>query len=602
MSCIRLLVKTWILLVFIISLVFPPSVTAEPNVKNVIHYPENPFSFDEITVYVELNDTSNITAVKLLYCQIEPVYGCYPDILNLTLGDNNTYSIAITRDLSGVTLLGLNFTVSYIDGSKEFSPIGGQEYHYININTSDDGGTTPPCPTEGNLAMQVLIVILIIILVFLVVKHIKREDKTKPMNKKIQAVILVVFILIFVILAALFLTPGEVKKAPEFTLTDIDGNTFNLTDFRGKVVLLDMMSIPCKGCKIVEKNLKEIYPDFKDEVVFISVDILVDDTDIMLQDYRETHDINWTIARDTDDMILKYSAELIPKIIIINGDGYATFEGEVEEVSTLKKELNDAISGEAEAIAIQEASYVSLAILAGFAFFFSPCAFPMLPGYLAYYLKKGSEEGGKIPLRRAAMAGTISALGIIIVSLILGVVVIFAGTSILEGVAVLGLVVGVILIVLGGLLLTPFQYWKIVRPFQALWAKLRSIGKKKPKEGEVGAAGVSTTPGGGSGFYGGLFLYGLGYGAAAAGCTAPIFIAVLISALSAGLVFGLSVLILYNMVAAVLMISITITIAHFGAGAAQKLSQYTEVIKKISGAVLIVVGIYLLWIYFTTAS
>lgn len=590
-----------VLSIFILFIFLLPNVGAEPNVLEVTHYPEEPFSFDEISVYVVVNDTSNISEIRVLYCQIEPIYGCYPDLLDMILGENNTYTTTITRDLSDVELLGLNITVTYIDGSKEYSPSEGEDYFYINIKTIEDGDTTGPCPTATNLAMQVLIVILIVVLVFIIVKHFNRRDKTQHMSKKIQAVILVIFILIFIILAALFMTPGEVKKAPEFTLTDIDGNTFNLTDFEGKVVLLDMMSIPCKGCKIVEKNLQEIYPEYKDEVVFISVDILVDDTDQILQDYRESHNINWTIARDTDDMILKYRAELIPKIIIIDGDGFATFEGEVEDVGTLKKELNDAISGEAEAIAIQEASYISLAILAGFAFFFSPCAFPMLPGYLAYYLKKGSEEGAKIPLRRAAMAGTISAGGIIIVSLILGVVVIFAGTSILEGVAVLGLVVGVILIVLGGLLLTPFQYWKIVRPFQALGAKLRGVGKKKPIEEEV-SAGVSATPQGGSGFYGGLFLYGLGYGAAAAGCTAPIFIAVLISALSAGLVFGLSVLFLYNLVAAILMISITVAIAHFGAGAAQKLSQYTEVIKKISGAVLIVVGIYLLWIYFTTAG
>lgn len=598
----RFATKYLVLSMFILGSILLPNAWADPNVIEVSHYPEEPFYYDEITVTVVVNDTSNITEIKLLYCQIEPIYGCYPDLLNLTLGENNTYSTVITRDLSKVELLGLNFTVLYTDGSKEYSPIGGEDYHYVDINITGTQSTSAPCPTESNLAMQILIIILIIILVFIVVKHTTRKDKSKHMNKKLQAVILVIFILIFVILAVLIMTPSDVKKAPEFTLTDIDGNTFNLTDFEGEVVLLDVMSIPCKGCKVVEKNLKEIYPEYQDEVVFISVDILADDTDKMLQDYRQSHNINWTIARDTDGMILKYSADIIPKIIIINGDGYATFEGEVVEVSTLKTELDRAISGEAEAIAIEEASYVSLAILAGFAFFFSPCAFPMLPGYLAYYLQKGSVEGAKIPLRRAALAGTISAVGIIIVSLILGAVVIFAGTSILEGVAVLGLVVGVILIALGGLLLTPLQYWKIVRPFQSLWAKLRGVVKKKPKEGEEVTSEATATPGGGSGYYGGLFLYGLGYGAAAAGCTAPIFIAVLISALSAGLIFGLSVLILYNLVAAVLMISITIAIAHFGVGAAQKLSQYTEVIKKVSGAVLIVVGIYLLWIYFTTAG
>ena len=314
------------LTIFILVSILLPNVWAEPNVTSVSHYPEKPFYFDEITVSVVVNDTSNITEIRLLYCQIEPIYGCYPDLLNLTLGENNTYSTVITRDLTEVDLLGLNLTVYYTNGSKEYSPIGGEDYHFVDINNTGVGGTSVPCPTESNLAMQVLIIILIIVLVFIIVKHTKRKDKSKPMNKKVQAIILVVFILIFVILAALFLTPSEVKKASEFTLTDIDGNTFNLTDYEGKVVLLDMMSIPCKACKIVEKNLKEIYPEYEDKVVFISIDILVDDTDKMLQDYRQSHDINWTIARDTDEMILKYRADIIPKIIIIklNRTGFLT--------------------------------------------------------------------------------------------------------------------------------------------------------------------------------------------------------------------------------------------------------------------------------------
>ena len=148
MSGARLFVKIWILLVFFISIVFLPSVTAEPNVKSVTHYPENPFSYDEITVFVEVIDPSNITEVRILYCQIEPMYSCYPDLLNLTPEENNTYSTVITRDLTGVTLLGLNVTVSYTDGSKEFSPIEGEDYHYVDINTSGEGDTTHHAPQK----------------------------------------------------------------------------------------------------------------------------------------------------------------------------------------------------------------------------------------------------------------------------------------------------------------------------------------------------------------------------------------------------------------------------------------------------------------------
>jgi cytochrome c-type biogenesis protein len=583
----------------VILLAFIPIASAESNIKNVTYSPEVPFPGEAITVYMVVNDTSNITNVRLLYCQIEPSYLCYTP-LYMTLKNNNTYTINITENLEDITRLGFNITLTYYNGSMEYSPKEGT-YHYVNFTGE---GPKPPCPTENTLALQFLVVALIVVLIFMVIGYIRDKKRAKPINKKIFGVLTVVIVVLAGAALTLFFLgqeEGEIKEAPNFTLTDIDGNTFNLTDLRDQVVLLDMMSIPCDSCKIVEKNLKDIYPDYKDEVIFISIDILAEDTDEMLRAYRDSHEIEWIIARDTDEVILKYHSQAVPKVVIINATGYATYENSgITSKGTLKKELDKAIQGEAEAINIQQASYISLALLAGFVFFFSPCAFPMLPGYMAYYLKKGAEKGGKIPLRKAAIAGIISAVGIIIVSLIIGIVAIFAGTSILKDVGILGLIVGIILIVLGGLLLTPFQYWKIIRPFQTLWAQIRKTGRKK--EGAEDPTGISTDIGGNSGFYGGLFLYGLGYGAAAAGCTAPIFIAVLVAALSAGLIFGLLVLILYNLVAAILMISITIAIAYFGAGAAQKLSQYTEKIKKISGAVLIVVGIYLIWFYWAATA
>jgi len=596
-SKVVLLKKLRLFFMVVILLTFIPPASAESNIKKVTYSPEIPSLGEKIEVYMEVNDTSNITNVRLLYCQIEPSYLCYPP-LYMTLIDNNTYIVNLTENLEGITRLGFNLTVTYENGSIEYSPKDGT-YHYVYFTGEEP---KPPSPAENTLALQVLIVALIVALIFMIILYIRDRKRAKPMNKKIFGALMAVIVVLAGAALTLFFLgqeEGEIKEAPNFTLTDIDGNTFNLTDFRDQVVLLDMMSIPCDSCKLVEKDLKDIYPDYKDEVVFISIDILTEDTDEMLQDYRESHKIEWIIARDTDEVILKYNSQAVPKVVIINATGYATYEHSgLTNKGALKRELDKAIHGEAEAINIQQASYISLAILAGFVFFFSPCAFPMLPGYMAYYLKKGAEEGGKIPLRKAAIAGIISAVGIIIISLVIGIVAIFAGTSILKDVGILGLIVGIILIVLGGLLLTPFQYWKIIRPFQTLWTRLRGIGRKKEED----VTGDSISGGGKSGFYGGLFLYGLGYGAAAAGCTAPIFIAVLVAALSAGLIFGLLVLILYNLVAAILMISITIAIAYFGAGAAQKLSQYTEKIKKISGAVLIVVGIYLIWFYLAATA
>jgi cytochrome c biogenesis protein CcmG/thiol:disulfide interchange protein DsbE len=43
---------------------------------------------------------------------------------------------------------------------------------------------------------------------------------------------------------------SERKPAPQFALKDSSGNTISLTDYRGKVVLLDFWATWCTGCKM----------------------------------------------------------------------------------------------------------------------------------------------------------------------------------------------------------------------------------------------------------------------------------------------------------------------------------------------------------------
>lgn len=592
-----------IAVVFTLALAMPflsIPVASESNIISVSNKPQYPISGESITVYLEVNDTSNITGVRLLYCEIEPNYLCYTPALNMTLGVNNTYRTIITEHLEDIERLGYNITVTYTDGSKEYSPSTGS-YNYVNI-TSDGTTTTPPCPTASTIAIQVLMVTIAVVIIYLIIRNLKMQPDKKEAGKKLTSILVVVVIILAVIALAIFMWDqftAEVEEAPEFTVTDIDGNVLNLSDYRGQVVLLDMMSIPCESCKIVEKDLMDIYPDYEDDVVFISIDILVDDTDVELRKYREDHDIGWTIARDTDEVMQKYSAHAIPRVVIIDKEGFATYENSgLTDESELRDQLDQAISGEAQAISITEVSLFSLAIFAGVASFFSPCAFPMLPGYIAYYLKKDAEAGGEIPMRKAAISGSVSAAGIIIVYLIIGVLMVYAGTTVEKYTSLFTLIIGIILVGLGVLMFTPLQYWKIVRPFQILWARLKRLGREKGEGASQTQSGTTGEPG----FYSGLFIYGLGYGAAAAGCTAPVFIAVVLAAMAAGsLPLGILIVILYTVTAALLMLGVTVAIAYFGAGSAQKLSKYTEKIKKISGVVLVAAGIYLIWFFYSAA-
>jgi peroxiredoxin len=130
----------------------------------------------------------------------------------------------------------------------------------------------------------------------------------------------------------------ERKAAPDFALKDSDGKTVHLSDYKGKVVLLDFWATWCGPCKIEIPWLKEFQRKFRDkgfEVIGVSMD---EEGWQVVKPFVTELAINYRIVIGDDSTAQLYGGvDALPTAFVIDREGRIaavhvglTSKGEIE--------------------------------------------------------------------------------------------------------------------------------------------------------------------------------------------------------------------------------------------------------------------------------
>ncbi|MBI4297256.1 MAG: redoxin domain-containing protein [Chloroflexi bacterium] len=116
--------------------------------------------------------------------------------------------------------------------------------------------------------------------------------------------------------------PKVGRLAPDFTLPDLDGNSVSLSDFRGKVVLVNFWGTWCPPCRAEMPDILEIYQEYKGRgLEIIGVDA-PPDTEEDVRTFITRGGFNWVFVMDKRWEVARlYSLGAFPTTFFIDEEG-----------------------------------------------------------------------------------------------------------------------------------------------------------------------------------------------------------------------------------------------------------------------------------------
>ena len=395
---------------------------------------------------------------------------------------------------------------------------------------------------------------------------------------------------------------------------------FNLDELRGSIIILDFMAHDCSNCHAVQYHLEDNMENWSEMASengkgfhiiaygsWYGEDI----------DYLNESDDRYTVPLYPTGMGYDNSAILangervdpvrlfttagtgqIPVVMVIDEEGYI-IERQATGSPTDKWDSFDSVVEQAISGPVSDTvdlrigweepstSYVAVFVLGmilSILVYFSPCAFPVLPGFISYYLSLGAREdelieAGKLKTKMPSplVIGSLSGLGMWTFFLFIGIIAVVMGEAFQKSGLVHYIAIGIaiLLIILGSMMLLGItsHVMGFVQKFVDRYSTTEDDDVFTPRRN--------------------MYLYGIGYAAASIDCTAAAvlpFVLYLGTLGGAAITLGISGLMLGLLI---LMIAVTMMVGLGRQVMINFLRRATGTIKLVGSWMMIMAGISL---------
>lgn len=133
--------------------------------------------------------------------------------------------------------------------------------------------------------------------------------------------------------------------APDFTLKDLDGKTVKLSDYKGKVVMINFWASWCGPCR-QEMPLLETMAKDLEKAGFVLLGVNLDEEVDDAKEFLESTPVTFTVLLNPDQSVAElYKNEAMPSSYFVDRDGNLAYlhkgyrKGEEEDYRKVIKKL-----------------------------------------------------------------------------------------------------------------------------------------------------------------------------------------------------------------------------------------------------------------------
>lgn len=128
------------------------------------------------------------------------------------------------------------------------------------------------------------------------------------------------------------------QPAPEFTLPDLDGRIHMLSDYRGRIVIINFWSAECPHSERFDAHIRPRLAQWSADVALLSIASNLNEPEGMLKVAARQRGIP-VVLKDADQSVAgRYGALTTPHAFLVDREGILRYRGGVDDVSFNQRE------------------------------------------------------------------------------------------------------------------------------------------------------------------------------------------------------------------------------------------------------------------------